>query len=72
VDVAAVEEVVAVEVEVVAEVALLLLLPRRLQQKLAVAVHEEGEQRTSRIRVSKLLMSVNGTSRPTIKLLLSL
>jgi hypothetical protein len=69
--VAAAEEVVAVEVEVVVEVALLLQYPRRLLQRLAVVAHEEAEQRTSRIRVFKLLMSDNGISKPIIKLLLT-
>jgi hypothetical protein len=68
---AAVEEVVAVEVEEVVEVALPLQYPRRLLQKLAAVAHEEAEQRTSRIRVSKLLTSVNGISKPITRLLLT-
>jgi hypothetical protein len=69
--VAAAEEVVAVEVEVVVEVALLLQYPRRLLRRLAVVAHEEAEQRTSPTRVFKLLMSDNGISKPIIKLLLT-
>jgi hypothetical protein len=69
--VAAVEEVVVDEVEVVAEVALQPLYPRRLLQRLAVVAHDEAEQRTLPIRVYRLLMSVNGISKQITKLLLT-